>query len=120
MTNSHSGGVAGDLVHYQPHDHADGAGAVRTRVLAVVLPGQLGIELPADVGGHRDPAPQLDVVLRVHPVDHADAHPRVANHVAVLLAPLHRGEQHVTAVTANPYHRGLRAAVGVHGGHDRI
>ena len=40
------GGVPGGLLHHHPHDHADRARPVFTRVLAVVLPRQLGIDPP--------------------------------------------------------------------------
>jgi hypothetical protein len=57
--------IPGGLLHHHPHDHADRARPVLTRVLAVVLPRQLSVDPPADVWRHRHPATQLDVVLRV-------------------------------------------------------
>src|SRR5580692_5197728 len=113
-------GVAGGLLHHHPHDYPDGAWTVWIGILAEVLPGELGVEPPADVGGHRYLAPQLDVVLWVRRVDDADADARVAQHVAVLHAPFHRGEQQVTPVAADPHHRGLRAAIGIYCGQDGI
>ena len=53
-------------------------------------------------------------------VDDRDADARVAAHVAVLHAPGHGREQQVIAVTADPHHGGLRAAVGIHRGQHRV
>src|SRR5271166_6524443 len=76
-------GVPGRFLDHHPDHDPDRAGPVLAGILAVVLPGQLGIERPADVGRHGYPAAQLDVVLRVRGVDHGDADPRVTPHVAV-------------------------------------
>src|ERR1700722_8917427 len=113
-------GVPGGLLYYHAHGYPDGAGPVLAGVLAVVLPGKLGIELPPGVWCHRYPATKFDVVLRVGGVDHRDADARVAQHVAVLDASFDGGKQQVTAVTADPHHGGLRAPVGVHRGQNRV
>src|SRR6185312_9845385 len=119
-TTRGSGSVTGGLLYLHPHHHADRTGPVFAGIPAVVLPGKLRVDPSAHVPRHRHLAAQLDVVLRVGRIDDADADPRVPHHVPVLDAPLHRGEQQVAAVAADPYHRGLRAAVGVHRGQHRV
>src|SRR5215831_14629252 len=113
------GGVPRGLLHGHPHDHAGGAGCVLAGVL-VVLVCELKVEPPAGVGDHRHPAAQLDVVLRVRGVEHRDADARVAQHVAVLHAARHGREQHVTAIAADPHRAGLRAAIAIDRGQDRV
>src|SRR6266516_2528766 len=113
------GGVPRGLLHNHPHDHAGRAGCILARVLAVLLC-ELKVEPPVGVGYHRHPAAQLDVVLRVRGVENLDADARVTQHVAVFHAPRHGREQHVTAIAADPHRTGLRAAVGIDRGQDRV
>src|SRR5215467_1616464 len=113
------GGVPRGLLHRHPHDYAGGAGRILARVLVVLL-GELEMEPPAGVGDHRYPAAQFDVVLRVRGVENRDADARVAQHVAVFHAPRHGREQHVAAIAADPHRTGLRAAVRIDRGQDRV
>src|SRR3984957_2725315 len=113
-------GVPGHLLHHHPDDHAVPARRVRAGVGAVVLVGQLDVQQPVRVGGHRHPAAELHVILRVRGVQDADADPRVAEHVAVLHASFQGGEHQVIPVAADPHRGAVRAPVAVDGGEDRV
>jgi hypothetical protein len=86
----------------------------------VVLAGQFDVQRPVGVRPDGRRAPQLHIVLRVRGLEDRDADPRIALHVAVLHPPLHSREQQVIAVAADPHRGGVRAAIRVDRGQDRV
>ena len=116
-----SGRVAGDLVHGHPHHDPDRARLVGLRVLPVVLPRQRGIHRAPDVGRLSSPG---RAARRSFPGRRRPARSRsIRGSRSMFLCftpPFDGREQHVVAVPADPHRGGLRAAVGVHGGKDRV